>query len=130
MSSVQQNSRIQDLEDRLAMLEAHAAGSVRPQFTEETLVSLHGVACSAAPPTAESTVLWKGVFAAIGVEDLRRLSLLLRNPFPWVPFLDVALRHRDQELVARVRKLARGLLDAQGLGLVPIDEVAPPLHAS
>lgn len=122
-----------DQQQRLEILEAMFFGQAKRPLELERLLSLYTEACKREQPTNQITAgLWCSVLLSLGVSSLLQIARATRDYAPWKTFLLLLERYKSagfdvEEATRHMLDLARGLLDAQGLGiLAPEDFLGSP----
>lgn len=133
-TTIDQRAAHFDLERRVALLETMLHGHTLPTFTAPTLIRLYMDAHR--PPAADLTAA-RAQVRQLYLLDARLLMILgrlVRDPFPFRPFLLLADRcvARGVEAAPTAREhvliVAQGLLDAMGLEVLEPRDVMGDLR--
>lgn len=132
-SDVELRVQLATIRRRLEQLEIFVAGHAveRPSNTQLTAIYVEAMlVLSRGRVRSVSAAAWSHVVLCLDEELLFRMGRLVLDPHPFVPLaqLIVALRDAGEAetvgaALAHLRSLARGILDAQGLELIKIEDL-------
>ena len=135
-------ARLASLERRVAHLEMLCFGRARSAPSPDEVVSLYvdaQIALMQEEPPDAAARGWAHAFMTLTEDAVLQLARRADDPHPWVPFLQLTIYlrrdddHDDHALAAaeiHLRRLAKTMLESQGLGIVqPDDLLARPVRA-
>lgn len=130
VTDLERDTRLADAEMRLEDLERRVLGASRSRRESPQLLRLYIEASRGGRRrhTQETVALWTSVVQSFSTTELLLLAREVRDPFPWHPFLlllDTMYRYgRDvQDAKEHLIRVAKALLDAQGLSKVDVTDI-------
>ena len=132
-------AELADLKRRIRAMESLLQlGEARPIAVSDLQDAYVGAPALLASPTFGPKVahLWCMLVRRLTAQQLLELGRMLREPFPWVPFLRVIRRaraeHPSNDTIAadeHLTEVVRDLLDAQGLSVLDPEDLFGTPHA-